>query len=233
VETLFQTVSKLGDCSADWLRWTSLVTVTSDEALSLSLGIRPGTGGQIKLEGDIRPEELLWWESERAKSKCDIGPAEDLRVCDFHELRFEQDARRRALFDWARTETIWSDLSVRQSRQEWPIFNVRLREFAAQAVKVRWEVPEPLRALAPAEAPAPRSGLWPWGTHETELLRHLDAAARKFWVRYDPADPTTAPKNDIVTEWLVTRGVALRVAQVMAQILRADGLRPGPRPDRL
>ena len=73
-----------------------------------------------------------------------------------------------------------------------------------------------------------RSG-WPWGGYSTELLEELAAAARRFWVNYDPADPTTAPTNADVKNWLVDRGVGERNAEVMATILRADGLRPGPR----
>ena len=72
---------------------------------------------------------------------------------------------------------------------------------------------------------------WPWGSHHTKQLGHLEAAARKFWGQYDPANAkTTAPKNETVIDWLVTeRGVSKAVAQSMATILRADGLPTGPR----
>jgi hypothetical protein len=72
-------------------------------------------------------------------------------------------------------------------------------------------------------------GGWPWGSHETPLLRQLADAARQFWSTYDPDDPSTAPTNADVATYLKGKGVADRVAEVMAQILRADGLRPGPR----
>lgn len=70
---------------------------------------------------------------------------------------------------------------------------------------------------------------WPWGMHDTALLRHLAAAAEKFWTLYDPTDPTTAPTSETVAAWLVRRKVSLRVAECIAQILRADGLKTGPR----
>ncbi|PPU85877.1 hypothetical protein XpopCFBP1817_19755 [Xanthomonas populi] len=70
---------------------------------------------------------------------------------------------------------------------------------------------------------------WPWGSHETDLLRNLSAAALQFWALYDPSDATTAPKNKDVVDWLKARGVAERNAQVMATVLRADGLPTGPR----
>jgi hypothetical protein len=81
------------------------------------------------------------------------------------------------------------------------------------------------------EASAQRSEThWPWGGHHTELLGHLEAAARKWWQLYDPASPDTAPTNDMVSEWLVTeRRVSKDKARAIASILRADGLRTGPR----
>lgn len=75
----------------------------------------------------------------------------------------------------------------------------------------------------------PSSGKWPWGDYETDLLRLLAAAAEKHWRLYDPNDASTAPKNATVVAWLKDRGVADRNAQVMATILRADGLPTGPR----
>ncbi len=74
-----------------------------------------------------------------------------------------------------------------------------------------------------------KSNTWPWGGHETKLLQHLAAAADRFWKNYDPRDNTTAPTNEKVIDWLKTKGVGQRNAEVMATILRADGLPPGPR----
>ena len=72
---------------------------------------------------------------------------------------------------------------------------------------------------------------WPWGAHHTELLGHLDAAARMFWVNYDPTDAkNTAPKSSTVILWLVEAcGVSETMAIAMASLLRADGLKVGPR----
>jgi hypothetical protein len=94
---------------------------------------------------------------------------------------------------------------------------------------------EELRALVAkrdeeiAALTARLAGRWPWGHHDTVLLRHLSAAGERFWKLYDPNDSTTAPTNKQVSEWLEQRGVAKRVAQIMAQMLRPDGLPVGPR----
>ena len=71
---------------------------------------------------------------------------------------------------------------------------------------------------------------WPWGSHHTESLGHLAAAAEKFWKNYDPSDVSTAPTNEMVSEWLrQERGVSREKATSIASILRADGLKTGPR----
>lgn len=85
-----------------------------------------------------------------------------------------------------------------------------------------------------AEWDAKASQRWPWGNHETDLLRKL-AEAAELWKpvsqggNYDPDDNTTAPTNEMVKERLLKAGVAVRVCEVMAQILRADDLPKGPR----
>lgn len=72
---------------------------------------------------------------------------------------------------------------------------------------------------------------WPWGNHHTELLGHLDAAARKFWVHYDPKNAKrTAPKSDEVKDWLITQHkVTANMASAIATMLRPDDLPTGPR----
>lgn len=82
----------------------------------------------------------------------------------------------------------------------------------------------------PDQASSGGLATWPWGTHETALLRHLAAAAKRFWVNHDPSDLGTAPTNAAVVDWLRERGVAQRTAEVIATLLRADGLPTGPRP---
>ena len=75
-----------------------------------------------------------------------------------------------------------------------------------------------------------KSEKWPWGKHHTETLGHLEAAARKWWVLYDPSDFTTAPTNEMVSEWLQSeRGISRDKARSIASMLRPDNLPTGPR----
>lgn len=71
---------------------------------------------------------------------------------------------------------------------------------------------------------------WPWGSHHTEMLGHLEAAALRFWVNVDPSDNTTAPTNKEVSDWLEKeRKVSNAGAKAIASILRQDDLPTGPR----
>lgn len=72
--------------------------------------------------------------------------------------------------------------------------------------------------------------VWPWGSHSTNLLEALSSTANRWWKNYDPDDPTTAPTNEVVTQWIVTQKIASdNIARAIATILRADGLKTGPR----
>jgi len=104
---------------------------------------------------------------------------------------------------------------------------VKLTDFAAWVNTVPHTLP-PEFPWHP-EAIALSNMNWPWGRHETHLLRKLAAAANKFWTQYLPDDPSTAPTNQQVIDWLKEQGVTARTAEIMATILRADGLPSGPR----
>ena len=115
---------------------------------------------------------------------------------------------------------------------------VRIADFASWADGKGWNLPpEFTRPQADAvsgylvapEGVYDGSAKWPWGNHETELLRKLAAAAAKFWTNYDPTDKTTAPTNQQVSDWLQKQGVSKPTADAMATILRADGLPTGRR----
>lgn len=75
-----------------------------------------------------------------------------------------------------------------------------------------------------------RNGHWPWGNHHTKHLGYLEAAARRFWTNYDPSDPTTACTNEEIADWLTANhAISKNMAEAIASMLRADGLKTGPR----
>lgn len=84
--------------------------------------------------------------------------------------------------------------------------------------------------LTPQPEAAVNTQRWPWGNHHTESLGHLEAAANRFWVNYDPADPSTAETNETVSSWLQTEHqLSKNKADAIASMLRPDDLPTGPR----
>lgn len=116
----------------------------------------------------------------------------------------------------------WQDV-YQQSRQEAELQKARVLELEKENERISAERDQLLARMAA------NAGPWPWGERQTVLLRHLAAAAEKFWTLYDPDDHSTAPTNDEVADWLIKRGVASRVARVMAQVLRDDRVPAGRR----
>ncbi|MGA0586773.1 hypothetical protein ACO2Q2_06540 [Dyella sp. KRB-257] len=70
---------------------------------------------------------------------------------------------------------------------------------------------------------------WPWGNHETKLLRDLEAAGRRYLGdNYDPDDSNTAPKSKDVAEWLQSQQkTPKRDAEVFAKMLKGAGKKTG------
>jgi hypothetical protein len=111
---------------------------------------------------------------------------------------------------------------------------VRMVEFSGWAIglsklSTEWRNLPAAFELFASGAPAPQ---WPWGDRSTELLDHLVEAA-KLWKDYDSSKPATAPVLAEVVEFLTKRKwkgklISKRMATVMAQLLKADDLRPGP-----
>jgi hypothetical protein len=78
------------------------------------------------------------------------------------------------------------------------------------------------------------SARWPWGSYETDLLRKLAEAVEECWLEYHPDRARdSAPKNTEVVEFLKTKGVSKAMAAKIATIIRADGLPPGQRVNKV
>ena len=118
-----------------------------------------------------------------------------------------------------------------ERRQKWLInaVNWNIRQLRNHGLDKAMQTEEGLTSSDPSKGIEGKT-IWPWGPHHTKSLGDLEAAARTLWTLYDPGDPSTAPTNDMVADWLVTeRGVSKDKARAMASILRADGLPNGPR----
>jgi len=184
----------------NWSFWVNLVDVRLREAAALSCDVSPES-----TEGDL---PLGTWPAV----------SEMVRRVDIARSHVQ-----------AGTLMVERRLDLQGNEQQY----VKLGDFRlwGQRLPVPFTFPESYPAELPKTpcSSTPLAPSWPWGLHETELLRQLARAGERFWKNYDSNDPSTASTNETVAAWLGRNGVSKRVAEVMAQILRADGLRPGPR----
>lgn len=223
------------DAVADFKYWAKMTYWTLDEAIALSLGKSPATVNYKAVEKYAYPnpdgsqsspfaDEYLQ-RTEMAKRAIDwkklynpVAPTIFLRWAQRIELNLPEDlikeieANSFAIVDW-------QDLYEKQQQESAAIIqelNARICETVAT-----------IEAMKVTDSTAAR---WPWGAHETQNLRSLEAAAKKWWVNVSPADNTTAPTNEQVSIWLQkTHKLSKRVADAIATILRADGLPQGRR----
>ena len=182
----------------DWEWWGNVDEVTVIEAVALSM--------------DIDPNKLHY-----RKPPGTMGEVEVRDESPEFEKRFSLAIR---------------NLKVLEARGRYDVdelenCSMKLVKFTAVALSWNWKIPPEMAALAEPDKRDAKILEWPWGSRETKLLGHLAEAAKELWSRYDPTDATTAPTNIQVQDFLINRKVSKRVAQVMAQILRADELPSG------
>lgn len=188
-----------------WSKWAGVSRIRVGEACALLFGIDP----------DRLPA---------------LGPRLNNAALFKPDLRPFEQAVRHA------TGQLGSRLRVVEQRAESLDSLVDVTDFVRWAKQMGLAVPAqfPGQSRADTAEQAP-SSKWPWGKHETRLLRAMEEAGRLWRTvdeggNYDPADPSSAPTKEQVVAFLVKRGVSAKVASAIASILRADNLPMGPRP---
>ena len=182
----------------DWEWWGNVDEVTVIEAVALSMDVDPNKLHYRKPPGTMGVVEVR-----------DESPEFDKRFS--LAIRNLKVLEARGRYDVDELENC----------------SMKLVKFTAVALSWNWKIPPEMAALAEPDKRDAKILEWPWGSRETKLLGHLAEAAKELWSRYDPTDATTAPTNIQVQDFLINRKVSKRVAQVMAQILRADELPSG------
>lgn len=195
----------------------------------------PPTQAEDALWGRMKPNWETWqsvktaqlWEA--ASLACDYDPS-NFKIGGMPVIRFIGGLPKpiQELLDMAKGAIGAGSLTLaNKSNDGIEEREVKLTHFATWLQLIGHQPPAEFPWLPET---LPTGGyVWPWGRHETDLLRKLAAAADKFWKNYDPGEPSTAPTNQDVAGWLMKQGVAERNAKVMASILRPDGLPTGPR----
>ena len=192
------------DTKPNWGKWKHFHIVKLWQAVALWADINPDRvhygPGAVHLAG-FRGD----WIVDMAPAPAAFTDRLDVAISNLLELKVEHMVSGRPA-EW--------DITLAS-------FAARVRSFEG------FTVPPELAALAEPDKRDAEILEWPWGSRETKFLGHLAEAAKELWSRYDPTDATTAPTNGQVRDFLIKRKVATRVAQVMAQILRADELPSG------
>lgn len=204
--------------SADFSFWGKMAQWTLDEAVALSLGKNPGRVNWEKIKGDDSTHVSAAFLRSPFPGEYARRRELSKRAFKVHELG--DPVRPEKFLLWA--------LRVFDSVPNELVEQVRsMGTYIADLKTLEARVADLEAQLSQREA-IPQSK-WPWGRRETKWLALLAQAAEKFWQLYDPSDPTTAPTNDQVSEWLVSQGASQNIAQAMATILRAEGIAAGPR----
>jgi hypothetical protein len=165
---------------------------------------------------------MLW---EAAALACGVAP-DALAAAFLHQPPAKFEHLKNAALAGLSTNRLVRPKDFKEANPEDSV--VSLNAFGAWARSMGYTLPADFpRDITPE---AIQAHGWPWGSHTTDLLESLAAAAHRFWVKYDPADPTTAPTNEDVCKWLMEhRNVGKRNAEVMATILRDPAIKTGPR----
>jgi len=201
--------------NADFRYWSRMACWSLEEAIALSLGKDPKL-----VYGSSFSEAKDWQAIERSPFPAEYERRSELarRAHSMHQL-FDP-VQPADFLTWANyafdslPPALLAEVAV-------PIpTEAGVRELKARIAELESVL---------AERAGSANQTWPWGLHETELLRKLRAAADRFWVNYDESDASTAPTNDQVVAWLENQGVSTNISKAMATILRADGIAPGPR----
>ena len=223
------------DRRPDWNYWKNVPSWTILQAVALSLNIDPNKLYYRVLPGTMGLCKARVESPEFAKRlSLAIENIENLAVYKAVEGEYEKWKITRASFSALGRSLKWKvppqmKARAEPDKREVEILNLKQQVEALTKERDTWkhQAEEDQNQLKARPSIKNVSKKWPWGTRETKLLAHFAGAAEEFWSRYDPEDDTTAPTNDQVKDWLMKRNVAKRVAEVMAQILRADKLPKG------
>ena len=137
-----------------------------------------------------------------------------------------EDLLRRAI---ARRELAATETTTKRNEKTWQIPAQAFHAWC-EAKGMTYPLPQHEQTTLPTTIPLQASAeRWPWGNHTTKALELLADAAKQWWSTYDPDDPSTAPTNKEVIEYVTAKGESTKLADSIASILRADDLRTGRR----
>lgn len=224
---------------ADFSHWELAETFTSREAAYLLMGVDP-SGPDIDRYSARHIEERIERAYEGAIARAEFEGFVEPSF-SFEDAPEPEQMPEHAVL---RSNALWMQIEIFREHGDCSSFSTWLQYRGGRSVHAqvfsrfelaRWLKENGMKSayrfdLNQPDAVQDTPGRWPWGSHHTDLLGHLEAAARRFWVNYDPSDATTAPINITVSKWLQTeRKVSLTMANSIASMLRPPDLPTGPR----
>lgn len=178
-----------------------------------------------------KPDWLKWESADKAKLwhavalACDLDP-DNFGFFDLDKLRSDLRIGYPAIFANLLKSAI-NDLSPNSllgpaNMADLEGTEVELSKFSAWLHTVGHKPPAEFPWI-PDEMPS-SNHVWPWGKYETKLLATLALAVDQFWKDFEPGNPNS-PKKWEVVDWLMTHGVpSENIAKAIATIIRPDGL---------
>lgn len=190
------------DNATDFAIWGKLDVWTLDQAAYLCCGLEPRSDYERKTNKEAIPERV---RAIAQRLQTEIRPLKT-----------------------APAPVITAPRTLRRIRAETPparkSSTPRFRRVKVEA----WAEQAGIRL--PHLGAGSQRGRWPWGEYETWRYRIMAEATEKFWVRYAPGEPESAPGNEQVVKWLRDKGISSEtMANSMATIMRADDAPKGRR----
>jgi len=213
---------------ADLSNWKLMDDFTALEAVALVTGEDPSKVVASQVIGNpvyqrmefcyLARKKWLLWDGEDQDEWKKLGVATEAQLLESQDMLRQSCNGGAGLVKWQMSKTQSDFIVQRFCRKELS------RWLKANNVESRYQFDRVEVTKAGA-----KGTVWPWGSHHTELLGVLEAAANQFWVGYDPKHPKTAPKNETVIAWLLERGISASMANAIATMLRHNDLKSGPR----
>lgn len=213
----------------DLSHWDAALHFTADEAAALAVGIDPlqPENGSTKSKPTYERMQHSYdasrrWHRDEFQQGDEPGLIDRSEMLDSIEMQWlatQEDPEDGAYFSRWLSDNNMSGLETQKFNRN---------EVARWLTAVGLGSCYAFQAL-PSSTKEEPAGHWPWGSHHTKTLGYLEAAAKHWWVNYDPADVTTAPSNKEVIDWLQKEfSISDNKANSIASMLRGDDIPTGP-----
>lgn len=196
--------------SITWNIWSNMPLGPLWKVVALHCGMDPDAVTPGGLAIAFRPQSPEWFYQQRIDLACAHVRNETLECFERKDSVSQSDVRLPVYAAWAESLGAGHELPPQFPRSD----VLPKASGVEQSNQVKYK--------------------WPWGNHDSKLLRDLAMAGEQWRLvadggSFDPQDSSTAPKNDFMIQWLIEQGVRKENAKLITRIVHANGLPAGPR----